>query len=92
MYCVDGEIISQMLELYPETAEKWGESKKSCYGVETTWWDDESVLMYWYDKNHGKTSSTQEIVDAFEPDIIRLQRHPPPEAVKKDELVYFIHH
>ena len=95
MYCRDGKVIEELLPLYGEIAAKYDSSKKTHWtGTPTTWWDDESVSMYWFDKLNGR-KTTAEIVEAFEPgSTIRLQRHPPPEAtaVKRDKDIYMVHH
>jgi len=95
MYCTDGEVINEMLDLYPEVSEKAGSTlTKHWTGTTTTGWDDETLAMYWFDKKNGN-KTVAEIVDAFEPEsVIRLQRHPPTESrtMKKPEDLYLVHH
>ena len=95
IYCVNGNIIEEMLPLYKEIAGDGGSGTVAHWtGTLTTGWDDETVAMYWFDKKNGR-KTTAEIVDAFEPEsVIRLQRHPPAEstAMKKTEDLYLVHH
>lgn len=95
MYCEDESVLSEMLLLYPEVASLSRNSHVTHWtGTETTTWDDETVSMYWFDKSSSGECTVQDVVDAFEPAVIRLKRHPPEEAdaVKNLDSIYLVHH
>lgn len=84
VYCSDKTWIDDHLNAY-ETF------RKVARGGNTSWYNDEHILMYCLDMKYG-VMSVPEMVDNFEPDIILLSRGvKEARLAKKQEFLYFQH-